>query len=306
MLNIDFKKPRKQIKHGVLANKQKSKDELFQENDKKMTYADRQKKKNFGNQEKPNPFVLHAKSRNPSLYPTFQAPSVRVIDLRNKHMRERRSLITMPGLSREIQLIDETDVIKSRLKEQTAGGKGKPWFERKETPKYGNGGTRMIPPHVTRIKIPKGAVDKKLIGRHYQGSQYAFSPSTTVYVKRFVDTPIGTPAVREFKKPLKGKEMYYGDMQRCFSHYYRGGSLYVRKTDKKLDGNRMLKLRVLARKNMKKELAKEEILLQKEKEKSRRLKRKVGLKKRPSSSNSKKRSRRKKVSNNMSIRPMTR
>ena len=37
----------------------------------------------------------------------------------------------MPGLTREIQLIDETDIIKSRLKEQTSGGKGKPWFERK-------------------------------------------------------------------------------------------------------------------------------------------------------------------------------
>ena len=110
----------------------------------------------------------------------------------------------MPGLTREIQLIDETDIIKSRLKEQTSGGKGKPWFERKACAKTWQWRYhRMIPPHVTRIKIPKGAVDRKLIGRHsYQGSQYAFSPATTVYVKRFVDTPVGTPAVREFRKPL--------------------------------------------------------------------------------------------------------
>ena len=269
-----------------------------------MTYAEKRKRKNFGSQEKPSPYTLHASAAPLSPYPTFQAPSIRVIDLRNKHMRSNRSLITMPGLTREIQLIDETDIIKSRLKEQTSGGKGKPWFERKHAPKLGNGGTRMIPPHVTRIKIPKGAVDRKLIGRHsYQGSQYAFSPSTTVYVKRFVDTPVGTPAVREFRKPLKSKEMYFGDMQKCFSHYYRGGSLYVRKTNTKLDGSRMLKLRVLARKKMKIELMKEE---QKEKEKARRLQRKVRVKKRPSSSNAKKRSRRTKVDDNIGLRPMTR
>ena len=92
-------------------------------------------------------------------------------------------------------------------------------------------------------------------------------------------------------------------MQKCFSHYYRGGSLYVRKTNTKLDGSRMLKLRVLARKKMKIELMKEE---QKEKEKARRLQRKVRVKKRPSSSNAKKRSRRTKVDDNIGLRPMTR
>ena len=51
----------------------------------------------------------------------------------------------MPGLTREIQLIDETDIIKSRLKEQTSGGKGKPWFERKHAPKLGNGGYQNDP-----------------------------------------------------------------------------------------------------------------------------------------------------------------
>ena len=57
MLNIDFKKPRKQIKHGVLTNKQKSKDEVFLEKDKKMTYAEKRKRKNFGSQEKPSPYT---------------------------------------------------------------------------------------------------------------------------------------------------------------------------------------------------------------------------------------------------------
>ena len=83
MLNIDFKKPRKQIKHGVLTNKQKNKDEVFLEKDKKMTYAEKRKRKNFGSQEKPSPYTLHASAADASPYPSFQAPSIRVIDLRN-------------------------------------------------------------------------------------------------------------------------------------------------------------------------------------------------------------------------------
>ena len=67
MLNIDFKKPRKQIKHGVLTNKKKSKDELALEKDKKMTYAEKRKRKNFGSQEKPSPYTLHASAASPPL-----------------------------------------------------------------------------------------------------------------------------------------------------------------------------------------------------------------------------------------------
>lgn len=71
------------------------------------------------------------------------------------------------------------------MKQQTTGSHGTPWYERKDRASYGNGGTRQIPPHVTRIKIPRGAVDRKLIEKHaYQGSQYSFNPNTTVYVKR--------------------------------------------------------------------------------------------------------------------------
>ena len=299
---LSLVKPRKQITHGV-KKKKKSKDEILKEEERKLTYAQKRKQKAYGSQEEPNPFTLHASARFKSPYPTFQAPSIRVIDLRNKHMRSNRRLITMPGISREVQLIDETDVIKNRLKEQTTNGKGTPWYERKDRASYGNGGTRQIPPHVTRIKIPRGAVDRKLIEKHaYQGSQYSFNPNTTVYVKRFVDCKVGTPVVRERKK-LNRKEMYFGDMQKCFSHYYRSGSLYVRNTDKKLDGDRMLKLRVLERRRLNAQLKEEKLLKRKLKKKEKRAK----LRQRPKSS--KRRSKRNKSKNIIEMegaRPMTR
>jgi hypothetical protein len=149
-------RPRKTIKHGE-KKKKKSKSEILKEAERKLTYAQKRKIKSYGNQDEPNPFELHSSARQNSPYPTFQAPSIRVIDLRNKHMRSNRRLITMPGISREVQLIDETDIIKKQLKAQTTGGKGIPWHERKNVAKLGNGGTRKLPPHVTRIKIPRGA-----------------------------------------------------------------------------------------------------------------------------------------------------
>ena len=104
---LSLVKPRKQITHGV-KKKKKSKDEILKEEERKLTYAQKRKQKAYGSQEEPNPFTLHASARFKSPYPTFQAPSIRVIDLRNKHMRSNRRLITMPGISREVQLIDET------------------------------------------------------------------------------------------------------------------------------------------------------------------------------------------------------
>ena len=72
MLNIDFKKPRKQIKHGVLTNKKKSKDELALEKDKKMTYAEKRKRKKFRVSEKPSPYTLHASAAPLSPYQLFK------------------------------------------------------------------------------------------------------------------------------------------------------------------------------------------------------------------------------------------
>lgn len=150
--------------------------------------------------------------------------------------------------------------------------------------------------------------DRKLIDNHsYQGSQYAFNPNTTVYVKRFVDTPIGTSAVRN-KEPLNKKEMYFGDMQKCFSHYYRSGSLYVRNTDKQLDGDRMLKLRVIARKRMNEKIAMEEMLRKKKKSAKKAKIKRLKQIKRPKSSVSRRKSHRNK-SNSIEVqgmRPMTR
>ena len=94
---LSLVKPRKQITHGV-KKKKKSKDEILKEEERKLTYAQKRKQKAYGSQEEPNPFTLHASARFKSPYPTFQAPSIRVIDLRNKHMRSNRRLITMPVL----------------------------------------------------------------------------------------------------------------------------------------------------------------------------------------------------------------
>ena len=85
MLNIDFKKPRKQIKHGVLTNKQKNKDEVFLEKDKKMTYAEKRKRKNFGSQEKPSPYTLHASAADASPYPSFQ--NDKIINSNSRYVR---------------------------------------------------------------------------------------------------------------------------------------------------------------------------------------------------------------------------
>ena len=84
---LSLVKPRKQITHGV-KKKKKSKDEILKEEERKLTYAQKRKQKAYGSQEEPNPFTLHASARFKSPYPTFQAPSIRVIDLRNKHMRK--------------------------------------------------------------------------------------------------------------------------------------------------------------------------------------------------------------------------
>lgn len=240
------------------------------------TYADRQKKKAFGSQEPPSPFALHPSAiRNDSdaiinTFKTFQGPPIRRIDTRNTQMRENKYLVTMPGLAREVQLIDETEMVKSQLKKQTVASKGSPFWERKDRPVEGNGGTRLIPPHVARIKVPS-AVIKKMIKQNYKPSRYAFAPNTAVLVKRFEDIPIGAPIGNNNwvggGKPLGAKEMLSGDMQKHISHYYRNGSLYIRKTDLLADGNRMLKLRIMARKRA----AKEEKLAVEEQQRQKRL-----------------------------------
>ena len=227
------------------------------------TYAERRKESAFGSQEEASPFTLHAAAikndgDNPiNTFPLFQAPPIRVIDKRNQLCREYKHLITVPGITREVQQIDEADTVKDQLREQmvpsaATGTKGRPFWERKEKLVKGNGGTLMIPPHVARIRCPSSVI-RKLVREKYQKTRYGFAPNTAVLVKRFEDYPCGSPIGDNWvdppsKRPMTAGEMVSADMQKMFSHYYRSGSLYVRHTDKAMDGNRMLQLRVMARK----------------------------------------------------------